>query len=102
MNSKAQGARTQDARTELSDNGDAKSKTRQLEEAGIDVRTAQRYEQLSGPREVGRCITLEDGPDRDQPRHLTGASLLRNCHIFHAARGGRISLDETYRDESRL
>jgi hypothetical protein len=45
---KAQGRRTD---LKLSDNDVAKSKSQQLADAGINKRTAERYEQLAGPRE---------------------------------------------------
>jgi hypothetical protein len=41
----------QGARTELPDSDVAKSKTQKLEEAGINIRTAERYEELAGGKD---------------------------------------------------
>ncbi len=43
--------KAQGARTELRDNGDVKLKTETLANAGINLRTAERYEELTGGRE---------------------------------------------------
>ena len=42
---------TQGSRNELRDNDVAKSKAETLEEAGVNIRTAQRYEELAGGKE---------------------------------------------------